>query len=247
MAKIIRSANGPARSMWKAGFQVLLLGAAGMGFLVAFAWLAFHEYSHWLLTLPVVAAGMFLSMNRAVISWRIYRQGYRGEKEVLSCLRKLPGQYRIYSSLVIRGPGGTCEADQLVLGPGGIFLIEDKNLRGTVRGQGEQEPWTLLKTGSKGGRYRKELSSPVRQVQRQKAILERLLDREDLRVPVETLVVFGKDTTVEAQGGGTLLVSLALSGGCEQLNAQIMNAPKRISETRITELKELLDSLKRGS
>ena len=112
--------------------------------------------------------------------------GFVGEQGVRSQLSKLDkSKYLIINDLMIpNGRGnGTSQIDHVVVGPGGIAVIETKNWAGRIFGKGYERQWTVVLGRRK---YRKE--NPILQNKGHIAALQRILGSD---VPMHNIVSFG--------------------------------------------------------
>lgn len=60
----------------------------------------------------------------------------------------LPAEYSILNNVIIRTPKGSTQIDHVVVSPFGIFVIESKNIKGSIYGAPGQSKWTVF-LGSK--------------------------------------------------------------------------------------------------
>ena len=116
--------------------------------------------------------------------YRIYGGGLAGETQVAKLLSStLSDNYWLINGLYLHNGGG--DIDHVVLGPGGIFVLETKNWSGTVSCDGDE--WQ--RTGR--GNFK---SSPSRQVKRNAAAIKNIIDSSgafgSLGISVEGIVVF---------------------------------------------------------
>lgn len=95
----------------------------------------------------------------------ILSAGIAGEAATLQALKRLPEGYYVLNDFVVTGDdGSTSQVDHCVVGPNGVFVIETKNLNGTVKGDMEAHNWRLVKTSRRGGRYERSFYNPTKQV-----------------------------------------------------------------------------------
>jgi hypothetical protein len=119
--------------------------------------------------------------------YRIYSGGLRGEKQVAKLLSaSLSNDYYLINDLYLSDGGG--DIDHVVLGPGGVFVLETKNWSGDVTCHGDE--WQ---------RPGKPPSSPSRQVKRNAAKITQIIDSSpelrSLGIMVEGIVVFTNNHT----------------------------------------------------
>jgi hypothetical protein len=168
----------------RAAWATLVAGFVGMFFAPLAGFLVFF-----------VGALAVVLENR---SKSVYISGIRGEEEVVRCLSRLDDRFLVVNNYRLGKRG---DIDHVVLGPKGIFVIETKNLRGTV--SFKKGRFEYIKRGRRGGTYRGVASDPVAQVQRNAVRLRRLLTKRaggKLQIPyVRGLVVFASETRIAGE------------------------------------------------
>lgn len=90
--------------------------------------------------------------------------GVKGEEATSEILNHLPDDFTVIANLTISFEGNKSELDHIIIGPTGVFVIETKNLNGTIYGNEEEKDWEQHKIGRKGGEYSKVFYSPIKQV-----------------------------------------------------------------------------------
>lgn len=94
-------------------------------------------------------------------------KGAAGEDRVETLLSDLPNGYLVYNQIKFPEPSsctGFLEADFVVVGKNGVFIIENKDYTGRIVGNESDRDWTLYKMGRDGTWYGKKARNPVRQV-----------------------------------------------------------------------------------
>jgi hypothetical protein len=88
----------------------------------------------------VVAAGLaFLLRFRVSADTTAWRRGAKGEQRTARRLRRLGRGWTVFHDLAI--PGSRANADHLVIGPPGVFLIDSKHYRGRLTLTPEGSLW----------------------------------------------------------------------------------------------------------
>jgi hypothetical protein len=93
--------------------------------------------------------------------------GAAGEEHALTHLTNLPDEYTIFNQICLPDTSsrtGFREADFAVVGPNGVFLIENKEYRGWIKGNDKSPDWELHKIGRCDTKYVKTCRNPVPQV-----------------------------------------------------------------------------------
>ena len=83
----------------------------------------------------VIAALIFMAAAAYFQRGKIWGAGATGENQVMSLLKKLPGEVYILNDLTIPKEGGTAQIDHVVIAEYGVFCIETKNYGGTLTGK----------------------------------------------------------------------------------------------------------------
>ena len=132
------------------------------------AWIETHTALWGIPTAALIPAAAALVLIVLVIRLRhnartaaIRRAGAQGEDLALKQLQKaLPGNYHLFNNVVVTYQGGRSETDLIVVGPGGVTVVEVKNYSGEVQGTADASRLTHVKTG--GGT--ESVYNPMRQV-----------------------------------------------------------------------------------
>lgn len=154
-----------------------LLLLAGAGFYV---W----QHTTWLLwlggALAVLGGGHYVQIGQNREEAQHLEAGLRGEAQTTRKLADtLDNSYHVFNDILLRQGLGRAQIDHLVVGPRGIFVIETKNWKGSIYGQGDEPTWTQTSPGREPIRRR----SPVAQVQRHAAAVNALLKGEKVDWP----------------------------------------------------------------
>ncbi len=84
----------------------------------------------------------------------------------------------------------------VVVTPTGVWIIESKNITGSVFGNYDSPMWTQRKEGRQGGSYTKTFCNPIRQVSTHTYRLAHLLRDNGFSVYVKDMVYFANPKTV---------------------------------------------------
>jgi len=117
--------------------------------------------------------------------------GAAGEDRALSVLSGLPEEYILFNQIQLpdgRSSTGFREADFVVVGPNGVFIIENKSYRGWIKGNGNSAEWELHKTGRRGTKYIKACRNPVPQVRVYVSLLRAMFAGRGIRAWITPLV-----------------------------------------------------------
>lgn len=122
--------------------------------------------------------------------FRSFRAGAAGESDLLDALRRLPNQYHVFTNFVIEEKGIRDEADFVVVGGNGVFVIEGKNYCGRISGAEGDVEWEQRKFAAGGKEVFKRIPNPVKQAHWHVVNVARLLKKRDLRAEVSGMLVF---------------------------------------------------------
>lgn len=125
-----------------------------------------HWPLQWFSTIGILLlAGLFFGLRKKIDrnlenqlrEARVWRKGEEGERIIASILEsELPDGFHVFND--VRFPGRTANIDHLVVGPSGVFVLNTKNVRGTVSWtedaktllwNGEAEKWNWVALAQK--------------------------------------------------------------------------------------------------
>jgi len=125
--------------------------------------------------------------------------GAAGEELALTHLSKLSDEYTIFNQICLpdtRSSTGYREADFVVVGPNGVFIIENKDYRGWVKGDWNSDQWELYKIGRCGTPYINSCRNPVRQVQVYVSLLAGIFSSRDIKAWITPMVSLSRNNTL---------------------------------------------------
>ncbi len=135
------------------------------------------------------------------------KAGLRGESKVARELaRGLDNDHYVFNDLSLRSGFRRAQIDHVVVGPGGVFVIETKNWGGRITGGPRDAAWTQHGDGTRPPRRHE---NPVLQNERHVRVLDACLRSGGLAgVPVVSVLVFAtRGARIEADAGGAALLS----------------------------------------
>lgn len=129
-------------------------------------------------------------------------------------LATLPDSFAVFNQLEVPFKGGHAEIDFVVVGPNGVFAVETKHDRGTIRGTEKDRQWVKAKVSSGGNTYEREIRNPVAQSKRAVYALRTYLESKGIKAWIHGLVVYTHpDCALEVDGGNVPILRLdALAG-----------------------------------
>ncbi len=141
------------------------------------------------------AGGFMIEKTKSI------KAGFKGEEAVADIIADFPDEYVGFLNTTISFRDKICETDLIVVGPTGVFVIENKNLNGEIVGNYDEKYWTQHKVGRGGTPYSRKFYSPVKQVGTHVYALAGLLKSRGAGVYVEGLVYMSNpDTDVTLSG-----------------------------------------------
>lgn len=169
------------------------------------------------------------------------RSGVQGEKRTQKVFEKLPNAYYIYSDLKVVFDDRESQLDHVVVGPTGVFVIESKNTNGKILGDGLEKYWVQEKIGSKGGLYKNEFYSPLKQVGTHVYRLSSVLKKNGINVWIESCVFFSNPkTVVEVKNLKVPVFSLKNHGSKELIDYIIEGTRTRLTEEDIKKINRII-------
>lgn len=140
------------------------------------------------LLIPAICAGVVLWLCTLLMapmkedSYEILRSGMEGEHQMLDMVKQLPRSCHVFVNKYIPHDGHWSETDLILVGPGGVAVVEVKNWSGLVEGDAADDQ---VSRGDGRTHY-----NPVRQVGTHVYRLKNYLLSRGVRVWVVPCVVF---------------------------------------------------------
>ncbi|MCE5237512.1 NERD domain-containing protein [bacterium] len=172
------------------------------------------------------------------------RIGLQGERDVLSCLTRLPDSVLLLHDLTLPTDAGRTQLDIVVVAPDGVTCLEVKAWAGRVYGREGERSWTQVKLYA--GRVVKDRrENPVQQNAYHCQALARYLTRCGVPAPVRSVVVFTRgelrtETTTPVMPAHELRSVLELGMAPAVLTPEQVNAIGACLHERLTQPGETL-------
>ena len=170
--------------------------------------------------------------------------GAAGEDRILSVLSRLPTEYTIYNQIKLpseRSRTGYREADFIVVGPNGVFICENKDIRGRVVGDATSMEWEQHKVGRGGTPYVSLGRNPVIQVNVYVAILAGIFRTRGITAWITPLVSLSRDNSLD----GISSIKVKVVQGTDLCSTILANQGMLTEENRGKVL-EVLEDLRAG-
>jgi len=151
--------------------------------------------------LAIAACVLHAIGRRSKETGDILSAGISGERNALNLMRGLPDDYHVFANCAIRYNGGRSETDLIVVGPGGVSVVEVKNVKGHITGGCQDHQLDVVKTDQYGIDHEKQLYNPIKQVGTHVYRLAGLLRENRCRAWVRGYVLFSHpETSVDLSG-----------------------------------------------
>ncbi|MCR5207248.1 MAG: NERD domain-containing protein [Eubacterium sp.] len=242
MADIIQKnggAHSPGGGSGLGAGAVMIIASVILG-IVFFTNGSFIALAAGALSLIIGIAVLYASAGRLKENAEIKSYGNKGERRAGFILEKyLPDGYTVIQNAVIRYNGETSETDNIVVGRTGVFIIEVKNMKGTVYGDYDEKSWEKVKTDRYNIEHESIFHSPVKQVGTHRYRLAKLLRANGIRCDVECAVYFvNPETVLKISGDGD--VPVLTSGETRELINYITRREAVLDGSTVNRIIDLL-------
>lgn len=246
MARIVKKNNELREKYTKSREKMIIASLiAGASFVLwALNVIAIHSFN------PVLIFTLFVgfgggAMYAGYMKQKVdaYKSGIEGENATAEIISALPDTYCGFQNLKITYEGKTSELDMVVVGPTGVFVIETKNLNGTIVGNYDNPQWVQKKIGQQGTPYSKNFYNPIKQVGTHVYRLANCLRKEGCSVYVNDMVYFSNpDTVVQLMGTPSKApVFTALGNSAKEICDYILKNEQTISREMVCRINSLLE------
>lgn len=134
-----------------------------------------------------ISAAICIRSNLTII-----RAGIKGEKSAKKHIKSLQQiGYRVVPNVLVpKEKGGFRELDFIVVGPKGIFVIESKNMSGSISGNADNKLLSRNKSSRRNGSYTSDIENPIYQVKGQVYTIVTYLRKHKINHYVDYIVAF---------------------------------------------------------
>lgn len=158
----------------------IILGVLPVVLLVIY--IGFSLYSNVVLgytfiVIMAIAAALNFTITKR---YNVLLSGFKGEKSLMKTVKKLGSEYTVFANVPVRYKKNRSEIDLLVMCDRYIIIIEVKNHSGYIYGNHKDETWTQRKIYRDGKTTETVMTSPIRQMRRQRDIIKSILRANDL-------------------------------------------------------------------
>jgi hypothetical protein len=185
----------------------------------------------------------YQSANRTGSAIKI--KGAAGEDRVEGVLSRLPESYSVFNQIKLpchSSSTGFLEADFVVVGPNGVFIVENKDYTGRVVGNEYDKDWTIYKIGRGGTAYSKTARNPVKQVRGYVRILSDIFSERGIKGWITPMVSLSRDNSTDLINSGNVPVLQA----SDLSDAILAHRGSTITAENKTRVLQVLEELRSG-
>ena len=166
--------------------------------------------------------------------------GKEGEDMTAALLSCLPEDYTILRNSTLTYQNESSEIDNIIIGKTGVFIVETKNLKGTVHADYRDKDWKKVKIDQYGISHEDSFYSPLKQVGTHTFRLANYLRSNGVRIHIESMVFFSNaDATVHLFGEPGD-ISIFMFYQSKQMLRFIAERPPVLSPTQMQNILNLL-------
>lgn len=174
---------------------------------------------------------------------KIVYSGLKGEKNTTKLLGTLPDSFTVLSDIKVEVEGKSSQIDHIVVGPTGVYIIETKNMNGSIVGNESDHQLVQHKIGRRGGEYSKSFYNPVKQVGTHVYRLATYLKKHSLETWVQGIVYFS-NPDAEVNVNSEKIPVFSFEDGPNQIVRYVMDQEgETLSAERTKRIVDLLSKL----
>jgi len=170
----------------------------------------------------IVVCGFFLGKYSKLL--KLKRSAIDGERTMNKVCRKLPESYTVVTNVELTSEGKTHYLDQIIVGPSGVYLIETKNMNGSVVGHADSGELLQHKIGRQGGRYSNRVRNPIKQLGGQLHHLSNYFKYHGVNVWVKGVVYFTNSEVKVNIASAQVPIFTQSARGAKQLKKHLLDA-----------------------
>ena len=155
----------------------------------------------------------------------------------------LPEDYTLVQNLTLHYAGGTSEIDTIVIGKSGVFIVEIKNVKGTIRGDYADYEWLQDKIDRYGIEHPKNLYNPTKQVGTHIWRLAKFLRENKIDTYVQGAVYFANPESALALSGEEGKIPVFSYRQTPALLEYIHAGNAQLSAAKVQSIVRLLDEI----
>lgn len=157
-------------------------------------WISFVSKLYPILMILIIISPIFINLYGKKV--KILKSGLEGEVKSKKVFSRLSDDYYVLSDLDVKVDDKLSQVDSTVVGSNGIFVIETKNLNGTIIGDEKDHEIVQQKIGANGRAYSKKFYNPIKQVNTHVYRVSEVLKKYNLNIWVQGVVYFTNNNCV---------------------------------------------------
>ncbi len=120
-----------------------------------------------------------------------------------------------------------------------MFIVEVKNQRGIIIGNGESKYLTKIKKSKSGNEYKKKMDNPIKQINTHIYKLSKILRNSGVNLWIDGIVLFSnKDSIVKIDSDSVLIIQ---SENCDELISFIKKRKNNVlSKSNIEKIVDII-------
>ena len=179
-----------------------------------------------------------IGFHNSLKKYNVYKIGLEGEEATATILSTLPEGYSVITNAEIVAEGKKSEIDFIVIGPNGLFVVENKAHKGFISGNTSDND--LVQTKDNGNNTNK-FYNPIKQVATHAYRLKKLLEENGINIYVNTVVFFSNPDAEVQINNDNDCQTLCLCAAKSNLNSEIVNfSAKQISNEDIETIRTII-------
>ena len=171
---------------------------------------------------------------------RIKLYGIIGEYKVYKQLKVIKKMgYKLFQNVHLKNNDIKAQLDFIIVGPTGMFIVEVKNQRGIIIGNGESKYLTKIKKSKSGNEYKKKIYNPIKQINTHIYKLSKILRNSGVNLWIDGIVLFSnKDSIVKIDSDSVLIIQ---SENCDELISFIKKRKNNVlSKSNIEKIVDII-------
>ncbi|WP_051623499.1 nuclease-related domain-containing protein [Clostridium hydrogeniformans] len=226
MAKVIKNRSHMKNDILFTNFRMIFQGIKFLALAVLFIYiLILQGRNRFINSYMIMIYGIYTIYRIIYLSKKknILKQCIEGEKNFLKLAERLPKNYKVIHNLNLNYDGKKSKVDVVVVGDSGVFVIDIKNVTGTIKGNVYDEDLIQIKKTKEGDEFENKMFNPLPEVNSNSEKICAFLKENHIYINVQSMVVFVDDN-----------VNLDLNGTCPTAYFEINDSKENLFINYIT-------------